>query len=46
MDAEKKPDFSKEYYWYKKSGDNDLRNKLYLIYFKENNLLHIIEDFY
>ncbi|MBU5676866.1 hypothetical protein KQI88_10595 [Alkaliphilus sp. MSJ-5] len=43
---EQKPDFSKEYYWYRKNGDNDSRNKLYLIYFNEDNILHVIEQFY
>lgn len=43
---QKKPDFSKEYYWYRKNGDDDSRNKLYLIYFNEDNVLHVIEEFY
>lgn len=43
---ERKLNFSKKYYWYRKKGDNDIRDKLYLIYFNEDKVLHVIEEFY
>lgn len=43
---EERPDFSKTYYWYTQSGDDDSRDKLYLIYFNEDNLLYVVEEFY
>lgn len=46
VSKESRPDFSEEYYWYKKNDNNDLRNNLYLIYFIQDKMLHIIEEFY
>jgi len=43
VSKDKTPDFSSKYYWHKKSEGTRLRNKLYLVYFSEGNLLHIIE---
>ena len=40
---DKTPDFSSKYYWYKKSEGTRPRNKLYLVYLSEGNLLHVIE---
>lgn len=46
VSKEKRPDFSKEYYWYKKVDDTDSRNNLYLIYVIEDNRVYVIEEFY
>lgn len=44
--VEERPDFAQNYYWYSKRGDRDSRNKLYLIYFDEINMLYVIQDIY
>lgn len=46
VSKEKRPDFSKEYYWYKKVHDIDSLSNLYLIYGSEDNVVYIIEEFY
>lgn len=46
VSKENRPDFSEEYYWYKKNDTKDSRNNLYLIYFTQDKMLHIIEEFY
>jgi len=46
VSVEERPDFTKDYYWYRKSGDRDSRNKLYLVYFDEINMLYVIQDIY
>lgn len=43
---EERPDFTQNYYWYRKSGDRDSRNKLYLVYFDKINMLYVIQDIY
>lgn len=46
VSKEKRPNFSKEYYWYKKVHYIDSRSNLYLIYVFENSMVYVIEEFY